>query len=111
MAVMTAVAPQGGTALDVKKPFGKVMVMELAWPASRGVTVEKAKVAAWPVAPAMRLDQGMDSETAYTCPLLARPMVPVAAKVVVQSLLVLTDTPQGALVKKVFNVRPQSVTV
>jgi len=54
----------------------------------------------------------MVNETANTLPAAAgAPTVPVGANVVVQSLLVRTDTPQGSELGNCFKTRPQSVTV
>ncbi len=63
--------------------------------------------------PATRLAQGIVNDTAVTCPKTVPGIVPVGAYVVVQSLLVVTDTPQVAVKPDMIplNVRPHSVMV
>ncbi len=61
--------------------------------------------------PATRLAQGIVNDTAVTCPKAVPGIVPVGANVVVQSLLVVTDTPQVTLFMILLNVRPHSVMV
>ncbi len=79
-------APQDAV-LATKKLDGKVIVMLV-----QSDCVVKANAAVPDDDPAMRLVQGMDNDTAVTCP-VAAPMTPVGAYVVVQSLVVVTDTP------------------
>ena len=59
---------------------------------------------------ATRLAQGIVNDTAVTCPKAVPGILPEGAIVVVQSLLVVTDTPQ-VTPNALLNVRPHSVMV
>jgi hypothetical protein len=103
--------PQAEMTLETKKFDGNVMVMAFLPLTGSAFTVEKENTAVWEDLPAMRLSQEMDRATANTRPGGASPILGVGAKVVVQSLLVLTETPQSGMEVVRCKTSPQSVTV